>query len=643
MAVRNLVVLGALWAGIAGCGGGKQANLSVQLTGDGTGSVFDADLGIQCSANCDTPLSTGQHVVLSVTPTGSSIFGGWGGACGGSGACDFVLERDTTVSARFELPGVAYPVSVTLAGKGGGSVADSNGNHGCSAGTCTFNGAGGGNITLIAVPDVDSTFTGWSGACTGTSTSCTFALEAATQVTATFTPLPRHTLTVDLTGLGGGTVASAPSGISGCGAPTGKCSTTFADGRTVVLTAVPDSLSAVQFSGCDSTGVDGAGHPTCTLAMTANRSVTVGFNRNAILSVDLTNSTGQGTVAAAPISCTTDGTTVSGDCSDFFTPGSTVHLVATPAANTSVTWTGCVTSTATTCDVTMSTDVDVTATFTSTAKLTVAITGTGTVTSTPSGINCSSGSCNASFPVGTAVHLVATPGANTTVTWGGACTGTGTTCDVTLSTAKNVTATFSATTTNLTVAITGTGSGTVTSSPAGISCSSGSCSAAFATGASVTLTAAPAADSNVGWSGGGCSGNGTTCTVTVSSAQTVTITFTQRFLLTAVAPANGATGVDPAAVLDLTFNQAVDPTTLAGPAADGPCSGFTVQLSTDNTFTNCLGLGSAAQVTTKEYTLAPSAPLTSGATYYLQVTTGVKNTSGTALFSAPPSSSFTVQ
>lgn len=75
--------------------------------------------------------------------------------------------------------------------------------------------------------------------------------------------------------------------------------------------------------------------------------------------------------------------------------------------------------------------------------VTKAGTGTGTVTSNPTGINCGA-TCSATFTSGTNVVLTAAGVAGTSAfaNWGGACTGTTTTCTVAMTAAKAVTATF---------------------------------------------------------------------------------------------------------------------------------------------------------------------------------------------------------
>jgi phospholipase C len=68
--------------------------------------------------------------------------------------------------------------------------------------------------------------------------------------------------------------------------------------------------------------------------------------------------------------------------------------------------------------------------------------GSGTVTSQPKGINCPS-TCKASFNQGTKVTLTATPGSNSSLdSWSGACSGTSSTCTLTLNSNQTVTASF---------------------------------------------------------------------------------------------------------------------------------------------------------------------------------------------------------
>jgi hypothetical protein len=78
---------------------------------------------------------------------------------------------------------------------------------------------------------------------------------------------------------------------------------------------------------------------------------------------------------------------------------------------------------------------------THTLSVATAGTGTGIVSSSPAGIACP-GDCSESYTQGTLVTLTATPtGGSTFAGWSGDCAGTGT-CQVTMSAARSVTATF---------------------------------------------------------------------------------------------------------------------------------------------------------------------------------------------------------
>jgi hypothetical protein len=169
-----------------------------------------------------------------------------------------------------------------------------------------------------------------------------------------------------------------------------------------------------------------------------------------------------------------------------------------------------------------------------TFKLTVtkAGTGTGSVTSSPTGIECGALCPNRSFDFnsGTQVSLTATPAGGATFQgWGGACSGT-TTCNVTMSEARNVTATFGPVVNSLTVST--VGNGNVVSTPTGINCGTmgTACTFGFGLGNTVSLQAlgqGSTLQGFLGWSGcSSTSGNSNSiCNVVISGAQNVTATF----------------------------------------------------------------------------------------------------------------------
>jgi len=149
--------------------------------------------------------------------------------------------------------------------------------------------------------------------------------------------------------------------------------------------------------------------------------------------------TGSGSVISAPswITCS------SGTCTADFTSGTNVPLISQPAAGWAFAGWGGDCSGIATCVVSMTSARAVTATFTPTTyQMSVSVSGSGVVTSAPAGIDCASGTCTVDFASGTDVQLTAAPASGWTVTWSGACAGSSTTCSVSMTGAKNVSATF---------------------------------------------------------------------------------------------------------------------------------------------------------------------------------------------------------
>ncbi len=249
----------------------------------------------------------------------------------------------------------------------------------------------------------------------------------------TLTVGERPTLTVVRSGLGTGTVASSPGGIT-CGS---TCSASFDMNAAVTLTASPATGSVFQsWSGCDS--VNGA---SCTVTMSASRTVTATFQLQRFTLTVSKSGIGSGTVSSSPggISC-------GGTCAADYDYGTMITLTASPAAGSVFdSWSGCNSVNGATCSVTMSASRTVTATFRP-QRFTLTVSkdgvGTGTVSSSPGGIACG-GSCSADYDNGTTVTLTATPTLGVFLQWGGACSGVLTsTCTVTMTAAKSVTATF---------------------------------------------------------------------------------------------------------------------------------------------------------------------------------------------------------
>ncbi|QTA82016.1 HYR domain-containing protein [Desulfonema limicola] len=504
-----------------------QHTLTLTKDGTGTGKVSSEPAGIDCGTDCDQDYDQGTEITLTAVPESGSNFTGWtGGGCTGTGNCIVTLNAAETVTATFEITTVPqHTLTLTKDGTGTGKVSSEPAGIDCGT-DCNQNYDQGTEITLTAVPESGSNFTGWTGGgCTGTG-NCIVTLNAAETVTATFeiTTVPQHTLTLTKDGTGTGKVSSEPAGID-CGT---DCDQDYDQGTEITLTAVPESGS--NFTGWTGGGCTGTGN--CIVTLNAAETVTATFEITTVPQHTLTltkDGTGTGKVSSEPagIDCGTD-------CNQNYDQGTEITLTAVPESGSNFTgWTGGGCTGTGDCIVTMNAAETVTATFEITTvpqhtlTLTKDGTGTGKVSSEPAGIDCGT-DCNQDYDQGTEITLTAVPesGSNFTGWTGGGCTGTGN-CIVTLNAAETVTATFEITTVpqhTLTLTKDGTGTGKVSSEPAGIDCGT-DCNQDYDQGTEITLTAVPESGSNfTGWTGGGCTGTGN-CIVTLNAAETVTAAF----------------------------------------------------------------------------------------------------------------------
>lgn len=242
-------------------------SIVVTLAGNGMGDVASAPAGISCPGDCSEQYGPGQHITLTATPAGESVFAGWaGGGCTGTTPCALTTDAAAAITATFNLK--KYALTITKGSNGAGTVTSAPAGISCGA-TCTFNFDSGANVTLTPVATTGSTFTSWGGACTG-SGACSVSMTAAKAVTANFT-LTQQTLTVTKNGTGSGTVASTPAGIN-CG-PTCSANFNFNTSVTLTPTAAAGSTFAGWAGACTGTGA-------CVVAMTVARAVTATFTKD---------------------------------------------------------------------------------------------------------------------------------------------------------------------------------------------------------------------------------------------------------------------------------------------------------------------------------------------------------------------------
>ena len=305
--------------------------VSVDLTGTGTGRVTSIPTGISCpSSTCSHDFAEGTVVTLTAQASSSSLFNGWGGDCSGNLSCQLTMDQARSVSADFILQSFSLEVGVAGSGRITSAPTGIDCPDDCSE---SFNVSE--TVTLTATPDPGFQFSGWTGDCSG-SGPCQVVMDGNRNVSADFSPI--WELSVALTGTGSGRVTSMPIGID---CPSGACSHDYTEGTVVEL--VPSPASSSLFNGW---GGDCSGNGSCQLTMDQARSVSADFILQSFsLEVGVV---GSGRITSAPT-----GIDCPDDCSESFPIDETVTLTATPVAGAQfLSWEGDCTGTGA-CTVTM--------------------------------------------------------------------------------------------------------------------------------------------------------------------------------------------------------------------------------------------------------------------------------------------------
>lgn len=450
---------------------------------------------------------------------------------------------------------------VSKAGSGAGTVTSVP--TGTSCGTdCNVHFVPGTPVTLTATPDSDSTFVGWSGACTGTGT-CQVTMNDNKAVTATFKIIP-PVAAFSASPASGGTPFIAT--ITDQSQRAASWSWTFGDGATSTerntshIYKTPGTytvtLSVTNASGTSTTQKNitvytcqnqpvkiqetNANYPSLTAALGAaidGQTIRLQdwyFLEDAIISKSVTLDGGY--------DCGyTNKTGLSVLEGEVHTTGGTVRMKDVRIAGTTPSTLPAI-SVAPVSDSFGSVYVN---SASGAHSFTIGNSGGANLTIGAivlSGANFGEFAITADACTGKAL----TPGTSCAAQAAFAPTSTGARTAVLAVTSndpatptKNVTMNGIGTLPKLSILKAGTGSGSVSSSPAGISCGSG-CSSDFMKGTSVTLTAFPVVDSSFdGWSGG-CSGT-SACTVAMNADISVTATFNKRTSVASfnVTPASG--------------------------------------------------------------------------------------------------------
>ncbi|MBF0537518.1 MAG: hypothetical protein HQL03_04595 [Nitrospirae bacterium] len=378
--LRRTIVARALWIGILLIIGivspaiseATNYNLNVSNSPSTGGTITSSPTGINCGSTCTHSYSSGTNVTLTETPAGVCVFSNWTSGStvlGTSPTVSIAMSAAKTVVANYTSC-TPYTLNVSDSPSAGGSVTSTDGHISCGA-TCSYASySGTASVTLTAVPATGYTFSGWTGvpggACTGTSTTCTFNMTSSNQnVIANFTGI-LYGLTVTNSPSAGGSVTSTDGHIS-CGATCSYAS--YSGTASVTLTAAPAAgYSFAGWSGVPGGACSGTS-TTCTFSITnSNQNITANFNAMYTLTVSNSPSAG-GTVTSSDshISC---GTTCS--YASYSAAASVTLTAAVATGYTFANWSGvpggACTGTSTSCTFSMGTsNQNVTANYTAVA------------------------------------------------------------------------------------------------------------------------------------------------------------------------------------------------------------------------------------------------------------------------------------
>jgi Divergent InlB B-repeat domain len=308
----------------------------------GSGLVTSTPAGINCvlngstsSGNCTGFFAAGTLVTLNQSSSGNAVFREWAGDCTGD-PCQVVMSQSRTALAVFQTQGV----TVSAGGTGSGTVTSVPSGISCTVtagiinGSCATTFPANTVVTLTATPTGLSSFTGYSGTCTGSGCVLTTTVGTTSSVLVQFAAPPTLTVTPATGSDGGGTISSSPAGVS-CtlsnAARSGSCATAFALNSAVTLTQTPTNGSVfLNWAGACS------GSGNCQVSMSQSRSIQALY-RVAVpgsLTINAGAGSGNGTVSSQPggVACTITNRVKTGICRAIFPVGSTVRLIATPGS-----------------------------------------------------------------------------------------------------------------------------------------------------------------------------------------------------------------------------------------------------------------------------------------------------------------------
>ena len=199
------------------------ADQALAIAVDGPGQV-DGN-GIACrdgSGDCVELYADGTSVTLTAVPDSGATFTGWGGDCTAAGTnttCAVTMSSARAVTATFTSGGGGGNPTLTVSPTGNGKVTGNGIDCGAGIADCSESYSPGTVVTLTETPDTGTTFSGWGGACSGTSTTCNVTMKSSQTVTASFTRGSSGNATLTVSPSGNGKVTGSGIAVHSNGAP----------------------------------------------------------------------------------------------------------------------------------------------------------------------------------------------------------------------------------------------------------------------------------------------------------------------------------------------------------------------------------------------------------------------------------------
>jgi hypothetical protein len=277
------------------------APLTVNFAGTGIGTVRSFT-GLACTSNCTNTMTT-SPVTLSVTPDISSAFTSFSG-CDSQpmpDQCTVAMTGPRTVVATFTVIPEVLTVGTDASSSGQGTITSNPAGINCGS-SCSHGFDYGTQVSLTAVPQAGSVFSGWTGACAGMG-ACMVTMDQQRNVNAVFTLMETLTIAAADGGQPPLFVGTADGKVS-CGTGSYPCTYNLPYGTSLVLGVNPGA--GTLFSGWGGTDCSGGVH-TCNVfldhAVTATVS-TVPIQHNLIFMTPVPTSGGNfGGVAYADTAC----------------------------------------------------------------------------------------------------------------------------------------------------------------------------------------------------------------------------------------------------------------------------------------------------------------------------------------------------